>query len=136
MHYFGQNHCFCTDSTLSYGVAFSLERMIFSLECSLFVLLDTQQGIFGHVPQVKETTTSSTAILLTRRFPSPSACRSGIRRCLTRLCLSASSMTTRSGAEGARQNRTFAALCSALCLNKNPLHSSSSIAKIRLFRNC
>lgn len=91
--------------------AFFLEWTVnFSLEHSLSVLLDTRQGIFGLVRQVREMTISSTAILLTRRYPSPSDCRSGTKRCLTRPCLSESSMTIRSGGLGGQ--RTHLLLCS------------------------
>lgn len=44
----------------------------------------TPRATSGHVRQVKETTTSSTAILLTRRSQSQRDCRSGTGRCWTR----------------------------------------------------
>lgn len=55
------------------------------------ILLD----ISGRARPVKEMTTSSTAILLTKRYPNPSDCKSGTKRCWTSLCQSASSMITR-----------------------------------------
>lgn len=55
------------------------------------ILLDTS----GRAHPVKEMTTSSTAILLTKRYPNPSDCKSGTKRCWTSLCQSASSMITR-----------------------------------------
>lgn len=55
------------------------------------ILLDTS----GRAHPVKEMTTSSTAILLTKRYLNPSDCKSGTKRCWTSLCRSASSMITR-----------------------------------------
>lgn len=57
----------------------------------LGILLD----ISGHAHQVKEMTTSSTVILLTKRYPNPNDCKSGTRRCWTSLCQSALSTITR-----------------------------------------
>lgn len=57
----------------------------------LGILLD----ISGHAHLVKEMTTSSTAILLTKRYPNPNDCKSGTKRCWTNLCQSVLSMITR-----------------------------------------
>lgn len=58
----------------------------------LGILLD----ISGHAHQVKEMTTFSIAILLTKRYPNPNDCKSGTKRCWTNLCQSALFTTTRS----------------------------------------
>lgn len=59
------------------------------------MMLGTLLGTFGRAPLVKEMTTSSIAILLTRRYPNPNDCKSGTKRCWTNLCQSALSMITR-----------------------------------------
>lgn len=109
---------------VKYGVLPRMDDLL-SWLFFLFVLLVIQQGIFGHVPQVRETTISSIVILLTRRYPSLSDCKNGTKRCLTRPCLSELSMTIRSAGQWGGHGRSAHLLILLLCiLPFNYLHET------------